>query len=86
MNRNRRVQDDTMRPLLYSINITRDGCCDHEAGIADEELHQHAAQNIASAGALLFGRVIYEMMESAWALFTWLVGLGVLYCQSAATG
>ncbi|MFT3866896.1 MAG: dihydrofolate reductase family protein [Nibricoccus sp.] len=55
-----------MRPLRYSINITLDGCCDHRGGIADEELHRHAAENIARADALLFGRVIYQMMEEAW--------------------
>jgi len=52
--------------LRYSINVTLDGCCDHREGIADEELHRHAAQNLEQADALLFGRVIYEMMESAW--------------------
>jgi dihydrofolate reductase len=36
--------------------------------IADEELHRHAAENIAQADALLFGRITYEMMESAWRL------------------
>ena len=55
-----------MRPLRYSINVTLDGCCDHRVGIADEELHRHAAENIARADALLFGRVTYEMMEDAW--------------------
>ena len=55
-----------MRPLRYSINVTLDGCVDHREGIADEELHRHAAENIAWADALLFGRVTYEMMESAW--------------------
>jgi dihydrofolate reductase len=56
-----------MRPLRYSINITLDGCCDHRAGIPpDEDLHRHAAENIARADALLFGRVTYEMMEAAW--------------------
>lgn len=54
-----------MRPLRYSINVTLDGCCDHREGIATEELHRHAAQNVASAD-LIFGRVTYEMMESAW--------------------
>jgi dihydrofolate reductase len=33
---------------------------------ADEDLHRHAAENIARADALLFGRVTYEMMEAAW--------------------
>jgi len=55
-----------MQPLRYSINVTLDGCCDHRAIPADEELHRHAAESIAQADALLFGRVTYEMMESAW--------------------
>ena len=55
-----------MRLLRYSINVTLDGCCDHRAGVADEELHRHSAQILAQADALLFGRVTYEMMESAW--------------------
>jgi dihydrofolate reductase len=55
-----------MGPLRYSINVTLDGCCDHRVGVVDEELHRHATENIAQADALLFGRVTYEMMESAW--------------------
>ena len=59
-----------MRPLRYSINVTLDGCCDHREGIADEELHRHAAEGIAQADALLLGRVTYRMMEEAWRLET----------------
>lgn len=55
-----------MGPLRYSVNVTLDGCCDHRAGIPDEGIHHHAADNIARADALLFGRVRYEMMEDAW--------------------
>src|SRR5687768_842327 len=55
-----------MRPLRYSINVTLDGCCDHRAIVPDEDLHRHAAENLARADALLFGRVTYEMMEAAW--------------------
>ena len=29
-------------------------------------MHRHAAENLAQADALLFGRVTYEMMEAAW--------------------
>jgi dihydrofolate reductase len=36
--------------------------------LADEDLHRHAVENLAQADALLFGRVIYEMMEAAWRL------------------
>ena len=55
-----------MRPLRYSINVTLDGCCDHQVGIPDEELHRHFADGLQRADALLFGRVTYEMMEAAW--------------------
>jgi dihydrofolate reductase len=55
-----------MRPLRYSINVTLDGCCDHRAMVADQDLHRHATETLAQADALLFGRVIYEMMEEAW--------------------
>ena len=55
-----------MRPLRYSINVTLNGCCDHRAVIPDEDLFRHAVENLAQADALLFGRVIYEMMEAAW--------------------
>ena len=55
-----------MRPLRYSINVTLDGCCDHRAIPADEELHRHATETLAQADALLFGRVMYETMEAAW--------------------
>ena len=55
-----------MRPLRYSINVTLDGCCDHQAISGDETLHRHQAANLARADALLFGRVTYQMMEEAW--------------------
>ena len=43
-----------------------DGCCDHRAIPADEELHRYASDSLGRADALLFGRVIYEMMAAAW--------------------
>jgi dihydrofolate reductase len=55
-----------MRPIRYSINVTLNGCCDHRAIPADEDLHRHAVENIEQADALLLGRVTYEMMETAW--------------------
>ncbi|HET7194977.1 MAG TPA: dihydrofolate reductase family protein [Nocardioides sp.] len=55
-----------MRPLRYSINVTLDGCCDHRALAPTEEMHRHAAETLGRADALLFGRVTYQMMESAW--------------------
>lgn len=56
-----------MRPLRYSINVTLDGCCHHEAGLPpDEASMQYWTAQLERADALLFGRVTYEMMEAAW--------------------
>jgi dihydrofolate reductase len=56
-----------MRPLRYSINVTLDGCCHHEAGLPpDEESMRYWTGAMERADALLFGRVTYQMMESAW--------------------
>ncbi|WP_440713920.1 dihydrofolate reductase family protein [Gordonia sp. FQ] len=56
-----------MRPLRYSINVTLDGCCHHEAGLPpDEESMRYWTAEMGRADALLFGRVTYEMMASAW--------------------
>jgi dihydrofolate reductase len=67
-----------MRPLLYSINVTLDGCVHHNAVPTDEALlneqlratHRHATATIARADAVLFGRTTYQMMEGAWRLET----------------
>jgi dihydrofolate reductase len=56
-----------MRTLRYAINVTLDGCCHHEAGLApDEESMRFWTAEMERADALLYGRVTYEMMESAW--------------------
>lgn len=58
---------DGGRPLRYAINVTLDGCCHHEAGIPpDEESMRYWTAELERADALLFGRVTYQMMESAW--------------------
>jgi dihydrofolate reductase len=56
-----------MRPLRYSINVTLDGCCHHEAGLPpDAESMRYWTAQLERADALLFGRVAYEMMASGW--------------------
>lgn len=56
-----------MRDLRYSINVTLDGSVSHEAGLPpDEESMRYWTEQLERADALLFGRVTYEMMESAW--------------------
>ncbi len=52
--------------LTFSLNVTLDGCVDHREGIADEETHAYFTRLMDEAGAMLWGRVTYEMMESYW--------------------
>ena len=52
--------------LTFSINVTLDGCVDHREGIADDETHAFFTRLMDEAGAMLWGRVTYEMMESHW--------------------
>lgn len=52
--------------LTFSLNLTLDGCVDHEEGIADDETHAFFTRLMDEHGAMLWGRVTYEMMESYW--------------------
>lgn len=57
-----------MRKVIAAINLTIDGFCDHTAGIADDELHQHYNNLLGNAGVILYGRITYQLMESYWPL------------------
>ena len=52
--------------LTFGINLTLDGCVDHQEGIADDETHAFFTRLMDEAGAMLWGRTTYEMMESYW--------------------
>ncbi|HRV95800.1 MAG TPA: dihydrofolate reductase family protein [Anaerolineae bacterium] len=52
-----------MRKIIATINMTLDGFCDHTAGIADDETHQHFIALLNSADTILFGRITYQLME-----------------------
>jgi dihydrofolate reductase len=55
-----------MRKLIYAINITLDGCCDHTKMIADEELLEHYTHLLRDVGLLVYGRKTYELMVPYW--------------------
>ena len=52
--------------LTFALNVTLDGCQDHREGIADDELLDYFTALMDVAGAMLWGRNTYELMESAW--------------------
>lgn len=55
-----------MRKLIYGINLTLDGCCDHTKGMADEELHDYYTQLVRDSDTFVYGRKTYELMVPYW--------------------
>ena len=57
-----------MGRLTFCLNLTLDGCVDHREGVVDDETHAFFTRLMDDAGAMLWGRTTYEMMESYWPL------------------
>src|SRR5262249_51959275 len=55
-----------MRNVIYAINITLDGCCDHTKTIADEELLEYYTRLLRDVDLLVFGRKTYQLMVPYW--------------------
>jgi dihydrofolate reductase len=55
-----------MRSVIFAINITLDGCCDHTKVIADEELLEHFTLLLRDADLLVYGRKTYQLMVPYW--------------------
>ena len=55
-----------MRNVIFAINITLDGCCDHTKGIADDELHEYFTHLMRDVDLLVFGRKTYQLMVPFW--------------------
>ena len=55
-----------MRNVIFAINITIDGCCDHTSTIADEELLEYYTHIMRDVDLLVFGRKTYELMVPYW--------------------
>ena len=52
--------------LTFAINVTLDGCCDHRVAAPDEQLFRFWIRRMDAAGGMLWGRKVYELMESHW--------------------
>ena len=55
-----------MRKLIAGLNMTLDGYCNHEAMIADDEIHEHYNEVLRNADTLMYGRTTFQLMESYW--------------------
>jgi dihydrofolate reductase len=55
-----------MRKVVFAINITADGYCDHTAFNPDDEVLDYFARLTRDADILLYGRKTYELMVPYW--------------------
>jgi dihydrofolate reductase len=55
-----------MRNVIFAINITLDGCCDHTQTIADEEMLEYYTHLMRGVDLLVFGRKTYQLMVPYW--------------------
>src|ERR1041385_1996921 len=55
-----------MRNVVFGINLTLDGCCDHTTQCTDEETHEYWTGVLREAGVLVYGRKTYELMVPFW--------------------
>jgi dihydrofolate reductase len=55
-----------MRKVIFGINITTDGYCNHTDMIADEQLHEYFTKVLRNASLLLYGRKTYQLMVPYW--------------------
>lgn len=56
----------SMRKVVFGINITSDGYCDHRDGITDEQLHEYFTGLLRNMSLLLYGRKTYQLMVPYW--------------------
>jgi len=55
-----------MRKLVFAINITIDGCCDHTKLGGNEEVHEYHTNLLRDVDLLVFGRKTYQLMVPFW--------------------
>jgi dihydrofolate reductase len=55
-----------MRKLIFAINITLDGCCDHTKFNPDDETLEYFTHLTREADLQVFGRKTYQLMVPYW--------------------
>src|SRR5215469_13507855 len=55
-----------MRNVIFAINITIDGCCDHTKIVADDEILEYFTHLMGDVDLQVFGRKTYELMVPYW--------------------
>ena len=55
-----------MRNVIFAINTTLDGCCDHTKQFADDETHEYFTHLLRNVDLGVFGRKTYQLMVPFW--------------------
>lgn len=55
-----------MRNVIFAINITLDGCCDHTKLTGHEEVHEYFTHLMQEVDLLVYGRKTYQLMVPFW--------------------
>lgn len=55
-----------MRNVVYSINLSIDGCCDHTRFDPHEELYEYFTGLMKDSDLLIYGRITYQLMVPYW--------------------
>ena len=55
-----------MRKVVYGLNLTADGCCDHTKGNASVDIHEYFTQLFHGVDLIVYGRKTYELMVPYW--------------------
>jgi dihydrofolate reductase len=55
-----------MRKLIFAINTTLDGCCDHTKFMPNEDTFDYFTQLTRDAGTFIYGRKTYQLMVPYW--------------------
>src|SRR5437763_203197 len=55
-----------MRKLIYAINLTIDGCCDHTKLSGSDDVLDYHASLLQEIDVLIYGRKTYQLMVPFW--------------------
>jgi dihydrofolate reductase len=61
-----KFKEDQMRNVIFAINITLDGCCDHTKFNPDKETFEYFTHLTRDADTFLYGRKTYQLMVPYW--------------------
>jgi len=55
-----------MRNLIFAINMTLDGCCDHTKLGSNDEVYEYYTHLLRDVDLLVYGRKTYQLMVPFW--------------------